>query len=41
MDRMVAYCGIVCDEYACEMLLDFFKLVPQAQAVLDGLYASR
>jgi len=29
-----------CDDYACEMLLDFFKLVPQAKTVLDELHAS-
>jgi len=32
----VANCAC-CDDYACEKLLDFFKLVPQAQVVLDRI----
>jgi hypothetical protein len=30
-----------CDDYACEKLLDFFKLVPQAQTVLDEIHTSQ
>jgi len=38
--RSIENCAF-CDEYACEKLLDFFKLVPQAQVVLDEIHAAR
>lgn len=40
VERGVENCAF-CDDYACEKLLDFFKMVPKAQAVLDEIRASQ
>ena len=40
VERGVENCAF-CNDYACEKLLDFFKLVPQAQAVLEELRISQ
>jgi hypothetical protein len=36
MDRGVANCAF-CEDYACEKLIEFFGMVPEAKARLDGL----
>jgi hypothetical protein len=40
MERGVENCAF-CEDYACEKLQDFFKMVPQAQAVLVEIRASQ
>ena len=40
LDRKVANCAH-CDEYACEKLTAFFKMVPQARSNLDEVRKSR
>jgi hypothetical protein len=40
IQRDVENCAF-CDDYACEKLLNFFKMVPQAQGILDEIHASR
>lgn len=39
-ERGVENCAL-CPDYACAQLLDFFKLVPGAKAVLDEVHAAR
>jgi hypothetical protein len=39
LERGVENCAY-CNDYACPKLLDFFKLVPQAQAVLEEIRTS-
>ncbi len=39
VQRGVANCG-ACPDYACEQLLEFIKMVPEARATLDGVRAA-
>jgi len=42
MNQITAMCGLICsecDDYACEKLEAFFRMVPDAKKQLDGIRA--